>query len=107
MKTEYICIILTNPEPCNPPCPTIGHILFPLLSKVHNLYQSAPVEKVGDRPNSLLIHHSRDTASKQWAETVVLTLTGVSHCFISKQSHLLTLSKFSVFFGFFSFLFVY
>ncbi|CAH8518557.1 unnamed protein product [Schistosoma margrebowiei] len=69
-------------------------ILFPLLSKVHNLYQSAPVEKVGDRPNSLLIHHSRDTASKQWAETVVLTLTGVSHCFISKQSHLLTPSDF-------------
>uniref|UniRef100_A0A3Q0KVL3 Protein MON2 homolog n=1 Tax=Schistosoma mansoni TaxID=6183 RepID=A0A3Q0KVL3_SCHMA len=70
-------------------------ILFPLLSKVHNLYQSAPVEKVGDKPNSLLIHHSRDTAAKQWAETVVLTLTGVSHCFISKQSHLLTLSDFT------------
>ncbi|CAH8498673.1 unnamed protein product [Heterobilharzia americana] len=69
-------------------------ILFPLLSNVHNLYESAPVEKVGDKPNSLLIHHSRDTASKQWAETVVLTLSGVSHCFISKQSQLLTLGDF-------------
>ncbi|CAH8519539.1 unnamed protein product [Heterobilharzia americana] len=72
-------------------------ILFPLLSNVHNLYESAPVEKVGDKPNSLLIHHSRDTASKQWAETVVLTLSGVSHCFISKQSQLLTLGDFPKF----------
>ncbi|TNN10465.1 Protein MON2 [Schistosoma japonicum] len=70
-------------------------ILFPLLSNVHNLYQSAPVDKVGDKPNSLLIHHSRDTASKQWAETLVLTLSGVSQCFLSKQSHLLTLNDFT------------
>ncbi|CAH8479787.1 unnamed protein product [Schistosoma turkestanicum] len=70
-------------------------ILFPLLSNVHSLYQNAPVEKISDKPNSLLIHHSRDTVSKQWAETVVLTLSGVSHCFISKQSQLLTLNDFT------------
>ncbi|TPP60184.1 hypothetical protein FGIG_01002 [Fasciola gigantica] len=68
-------------------------VLFPLLKNVHELFTSAPVEREG-RSNSLLVHHSRDTAAKQWAETVVLTLTGVSNLIVSKQAQLLTLAEF-------------
>ncbi|KAL5966597.1 hypothetical protein TSMEX_005675 [Taenia solium] len=55
---------------------------------------NAPMEREG-RGGSLLVHHSRDTAAKQWAETVVLTLSGVARCFVSKQSQLVSLDKFS------------
>ncbi|KER22908.1 hypothetical protein T265_09082 [Opisthorchis viverrini] len=64
-------------------------VLFPLLTNVRELCASAPVERVDGRPNSLLIHHTRDTAAKQWAETVVLTLSGVAQLFVSKQEQLL------------------
>ncbi|VDP88760.1 unnamed protein product [Echinostoma caproni] len=69
-------------------------VLFPLLRNVHEMFANAPVEREG-RSNSLLVHHSRDTAAKQWAETVVLTLSGVSHLVISKQDQLLALAEFS------------
>ncbi|CAL8099260.1 unnamed protein product [Calicophoron daubneyi] len=69
-------------------------VLFPLVKNVHQLYATAPVERDG-RQNSLLIHHSRDTAAKQWAETVVLTLSGVAHLLTSKHDRLLTLEEFS------------
>lgn len=39
-------------------------------------------------PGNILIHHTRDTAEKQWAETCVLTLAGVSRVF-STRSHIL------------------
>jgi len=39
-------------------------------------------------PGNILIHHSRDTAEKQWAETCVLTLAGVARVF-STRSHIL------------------
>ena len=39
-------------------------------------------------PGNILIHHSRDTAEKQWAETSVLSLAGVSRVF-STRSHIL------------------
>ncbi|KAF5405702.1 hypothetical protein PHET_00768 [Paragonimus heterotremus] len=68
-------------------------VLFPLVSKVHELCANAPVEREG-RQNSLLIHHSRDTAAKQWAETVVLTLSGVAHLFVSRQEQLVVLDEF-------------
>lgn len=41
----------------------------------------------------LLMHHSRDTAAKQWAETQVLTLSGVAQIFSNKQATLLKLGK--------------
>ncbi|KAA3680783.1 uncharacterized protein DEA37_0007614 [Paragonimus westermani] len=68
-------------------------VLFPLVSKVHEFCANAPIEREG-RQNSLLIHHSRDTAAKQWAETVVLTLSGVAHLFVSRQEQLLVLDEF-------------
>lgn len=37
------------------------------------------------------MHHSRDTAEKQWAETTVLTLAGVTRVFNSKCAILMKL----------------
>ncbi|KAM3180976.1 hypothetical protein ACTXT7_015252, partial [Hymenolepis weldensis] len=77
-------------------------VFFPLLSDVQEKCARAPVEREGGAAGGsggsggggLLVHHSRDTAAKQWAETVVLTLSGVARCFVSKQSQLLALDRF-------------
>lgn len=63
----------------NPPTwqAVLWQVLFPLLDKVRSLSSSASNEKV-DTSGNILIHHSRNTAQKQWAETQVLTLSGVS-----------------------------
>ena len=42
----------------------------------------------------ILIHHSRDTAEKQWAETRVLTLNGVARVFNSRRQTLANLEEF-------------
>ena len=52
-------------------------ILFPLLTKVNSLAGSA---STSSQSGSIMMHHSRDTAHKQWAETQVLILTGVARC---------------------------
>jgi ABC-type transporter Mla MlaB component len=63
----------------NPPTwqAVLWQVLFPLLDKVRTLSSCASSEKV-DTSGNILIHHSRNTAQKQWAETQVLTLSGVS-----------------------------
>lgn len=63
----------------NPPTwqAVLWQVLFPLLDKVRKHSSSASSEKV-DTSGNILIHHSRNTAQKQWAETQVLTLSGVS-----------------------------
>jgi hypothetical protein len=63
----------------NPPTwqAVMWQVLFPLLDKVRSASNSASNEKV-DTSGNILIHHSRNTAQKQWAETQVLTLSGVS-----------------------------
>ena len=63
----------------NPPTwqAVLWQVLFPLLDKVRALSSCASNEKV-DTSGNILIHHSRNTAQKQWAETQVLTLSGVS-----------------------------
>lgn len=63
----------------NPPTwqAVMWQVLFPLLEKVRTLSNSASSEKV-DTSGNILIHHSRNTAQKQWAETQVLTLSGVA-----------------------------
>lgn len=47
-------------------------VLFPLLDNVKKLSGQASDVKV-DTSGSMLIHHSRNTAQKQWAETQVRT----------------------------------
>lgn len=39
-------------------------------------------------PRNILIHHSRDTAEKQWEESCVLSVAGVARVF-STHSHIL------------------
>ncbi len=48
----------------------IFQVLFPLLDRVRTLSSSASNKKV-DAGGSILIHHTRNTAQKQWAETQV------------------------------------
>lgn len=43
---------------------------------------------------NILIHHTRDTAEKQWAETRVLTLAGVARVFSSRKQTLKELSDY-------------
>lgn len=49
----------------------VWQVLFPLLDSVKKLSSEASDEKV-DTSGSMLIHHSRNTAQKQWAETQVI-----------------------------------
>ena len=51
-----------------------SQVLFPLLEKVHTATREASTSSL--QSSALLIHHTRDSAKKQWAETQVLTLSG-------------------------------
>jgi hypothetical protein len=63
----------------------VWNVLFPLLEKVQHLTSTASRERDKNAQNpNFLMHHSRDTAEKQWAETSVLTLSGVTRVFNSK-----------------------
>ncbi|KAI9558503.1 hypothetical protein GHT06_015291 [Daphnia sinensis] len=72
----------------------VWQVLFPLLDNVKKLSGQASDVKV-DTSGSMLIHHSRNTAQKQWAETQVLTLSGVARVFQTKRPMLQTLDEFS------------
>lgn len=72
----------------------LWQVLFPLLDKVRSFSSSASSEKV-DTTGNILIHHSRNTAQKQWAETQVLTLSGVSRVFNTKRQMLQSLGDFA------------
>lgn len=80
----------------NPPTwqAVLWQVLFPLLDKVRSLSSSASSEKV-DTTGNILIHHSRNTAQKQWAETQVLTLWGISRVFNTKRHMLQSLGDFN------------
>ncbi|XP_071784170.1 protein MON2 homolog isoform X2 [Asterias amurensis] len=73
----------------------LWQVLFPLLDKVKKLSGTAGQDKVeGVVSGNILIHHSRDTAEKQWAETKVLTLAGVARVFNTWRHALLALGDF-------------
>lgn len=80
----------------NPPTwqAVLWQVLFPLLDKVRQLSGTASSEKV-DTSGNILIHHSRNTAQKQWAETQVLTLSGVARVFNTKRALLQQLGDFA------------
>ncbi|CAH0562136.1 unnamed protein product [Brassicogethes aeneus] len=71
----------------------LWQVLFPLLDKVRNLSSSASTDKV-DSDGVIMIHHTRNTAQKQWAETQVLTLSGVAKVFNTKRQLLQALGDF-------------
>ncbi len=72
----------------------VWKVLFPLLEQVKHFTSTASKEKDKhlNQPN-FLMHHSRDTAEKQWAETSVLTLAGVTRVFNSKCNILVKLEN--------------
>lgn len=73
-------------------------MLFPLLDQVKRMSTTAatvpPPSDVNQAKNKILIHHSRDTAEKQWAETRVLTLNGVARVFNTRRQTLAALDEF-------------
>lgn len=60
-------------------------VLFHLLGRVRTSSTTADKEKIESGGGNILIHHSRDTAEKQWAETWVLTLAGVARIFNTRR----------------------
>lgn len=81
----------------------IWEVLFPLLdsikmssiraTKISNSKMSSL--NVNDRDSSgFMLHHSRDTADKQWDETKVLVLTGISSIFQDFLTDLYELNHF-------------
>ncbi|XP_050555397.1 protein MON2 homolog isoform X2 [Spodoptera frugiperda] len=69
-------------------------VLFPMLEQVQKQSNIASSEKV-DTGDHILIHHTRNTAQKQWAETQVLTLSGVARVFHSRFQLLTTVGDFT------------
>uniref|UniRef100_A0A6I8Q5A8 Protein MON2 homolog n=1 Tax=Xenopus tropicalis TaxID=8364 RepID=A0A6I8Q5A8_XENTR len=73
----------------------IWKVLFQLLNQVRESSTTADKEKIESGGGNILIHHSRDTAEKQWAETWVLTLAGVARIFNTRRYLLQPLGDFS------------
>ncbi|KAG8439512.1 hypothetical protein GDO86_005639 [Hymenochirus boettgeri] len=73
----------------------IWKVLFHLLNQVRESSTTADKEKIESGGGNILIHHSRDTAEKQWAETWVLTLAGVARIFNTRRYLLQPLGDFS------------
>ncbi|XP_028666343.1 protein MON2 homolog isoform X1 [Erpetoichthys calabaricus] len=72
----------------------VWKVLFNLLDRVRKSSTTADKEKIESGGGNILIHHSRDTAEKQWAETWVLTLAGVARIFNTRRYLLQSLGDF-------------
>uniref|UniRef100_A0A8B9GNL9 Protein MON2 homolog n=1 Tax=Astyanax mexicanus TaxID=7994 RepID=A0A8B9GNL9_ASTMX len=72
----------------------VWKVLFHLLDCVRRSSTTADKEKIESGGGNILIHHSRDTAEKQWAETWVLTLAGVARIFNTRRYLLQQLGDF-------------
>ncbi|GBO99872.1 Protein MON2 homolog [Eumeta japonica] len=92
-QTLFSCIGAHGSLLTPPAWRALLNALFPMLHKVQNLSNVASSEKV-DTGEHILIHHTRNTAQKQWAETQVLTLSGVSRVFHSRFALLTTVGDF-------------
>ncbi|XP_066580371.1 protein MON2 homolog isoform X1 [Amia ocellicauda] len=72
----------------------VWKVLFHLLDCVRKSSTTADKEKIESGGGNILIHHSRDTAEKQWAETWVLTLAGIARIFNTRRYLLQSLGDF-------------
>lgn len=68
------------------------------MDRVRESSTTADKEKIESGGGNILIHHSRDTAEKQWAETWVLTLAGVARIFNTRRYLLQPLGRYTFFF---------
>lgn len=69
----------------------VWEVLFVLMDNVQTAANNASCER---SKANILMHHSRDTDQKQWQETLVITLAGLSRIFNLKRSVLATLPNF-------------
>ncbi|XP_073959007.1 mon2 homolog, regulator of endosome-to-Golgi trafficking [Choristoneura fumiferana] len=93
-QTLFSCIGAHGTLLSQPAWRALLAVLFPMLDQVQKQSNIASSEKV-DTGEHILIHHTRNTAQKQWAETQVLTLSGVSRVFHSRFQLLTTVGDFS------------
>ncbi|KAH9318494.1 hypothetical protein KI387_020263, partial [Taxus chinensis] len=78
-------------------------LVFPLLTSVQHLaatsskdeWQGKELGMRGGKPVHMLIHHSRNTQQKQWDETLVLVLSGMSRLLRPFFPFLRTLDSFA------------
>ena len=66
-------------------------VLFPLLAEVQTLANEAPNEEVDQ---DVMVHHSRNSPKKQWAETRVQFLQGLARLFNTFHHKLCALPEF-------------
>ncbi|XP_049881621.1 protein MON2 homolog isoform X2 [Pectinophora gossypiella] len=92
-QTLFSCIGAHGTLLSKPAWRALLAVLFPMLDQVQKQSNIASSEKV-DTGEHILIHHTRNTAQKQWAETQVLTLSGVSRVFHSRFQLLTTVGDF-------------
>ena len=80
----------------------IWQVLFPLFEQVEQFFYTASKEREQLQQQQLskssggqeiLMHHSRDTPEKQWAETYVMILAGVTRTVQVKKDFLAKLGK--------------
>eukprot|EP01132_Coremiostelium_polycephalum_P000509 gene509-641_t len=72
-------------------------ILFPLIEEVKSFSEKADQERIDSDLGGgvmLLVHHSRNTAQKQWDETQVLSIGGIVRVFKTFFEILITLESF-------------
>ncbi|XP_047037089.1 protein MON2 homolog isoform X3 [Helicoverpa zea] len=93
-QTLFSCIGAHGTLLSKPAWRALLAVLFPMLEQVQKQSNIASSEKV-DTGEHILIHHTRNTAQKQWAETQVLTLSGVSRVFHSRFQLLTTVGDFN------------
>ncbi|XP_045780169.1 protein MON2 homolog isoform X1 [Maniola jurtina] len=93
-QTLFSCIGAHGTLLSKPAWRALLAVLFPMLDQVQKQSNIASSEKV-DTGEHILIHHTRNTAQKQWAETQVLTLSGVSRVFHSRFQLLTTVGDFN------------
>eukprot|EP00040_Diaphanoeca_grandis_P018250 m.95863 g.95863 ORF g.95863 m.95863 type:complete len:1511 (+) comp26850_c1_seq1:214-4746(+) len=69
-------------------------VLFKLLNEVIQLSRVAVNTKPTNENKGIMVHHSRDTAAKQWDETKVIAITGAAKVFTAFYRTLSTLQDF-------------
>jgi hypothetical protein len=73
----------------------LSEILSPLLDNVNAAFKAAEGASAPQDQPGFMVHHSRNTAAKQWDETRIMALGGVSKVFASFHRVLMTLDQFA------------